>query len=213
MLTETIISWRRHEELEEKSIRVDEESGAPFRVGNDSTFSALDEDDLQTVVIENKLGCDIYLKKAEQNSETVELLPHEQSASTWMPPPRFSDRLNVAGESRESRRYVAVQIFESRYFIGVSRLDLRLGYLWGACQLESFPDDTRAVTFLAGSSLRVCCLVLPQWPEILKHMWSPVLPEGSPQRKILQNLEAVLDILQRHDLGNDMAPPHKGATK
>lgn len=84
------------------------------RDGNNLTFSALDEDDFQTVIVENKLGCDIYLKKIEHNSERVELLHHDTSTSAWIPPPRFSDRLNVANESREASHYVAVQIIEAK---------------------------------------------------------------------------------------------------
>ncbi|OVA16691.1 Peroxin/Ferlin domain [Macleaya cordata] len=111
---EATVSWKRYAELEQKSTKANKESGSQLTLGDDSTFSALDEDDFQTVIVENKLGCDIYLKKVEQNSETIELLQHEQYASAWIPPPRFSDRLNVVAESREGRNYVAVQIFEAR---------------------------------------------------------------------------------------------------
>ncbi|KAL5700718.1 hypothetical protein ACHQM5_026131 [Ranunculus cassubicifolius] len=111
---ETIISWRRHAELELKSKDINEETSSDPREGDASLFSALDEDDFQTVIIENKLGCDFYLKKVEQNAESIELIEHDQSASAWMPPPRFSDRLNAAVQSRESRCYVAVKIYESK---------------------------------------------------------------------------------------------------
>ncbi|KAI3834068.1 hypothetical protein MKX03_035864 [Papaver bracteatum] len=107
-------SWRRHAELEQKSAKPNEESGSLLSLGDDSIYSALDEDDFQTVVVENKLGCDIYLRKVEHNAETVELLQHDQYASAWIPPPRFSDRLNIVGESREGRNYVAVQISEAK---------------------------------------------------------------------------------------------------
>ena len=78
------------------------------------SFSALDEDDFQTLRIENKLGCDIYLRRIEQNSDTVNQLRHGDSASVWVPPPRFSDRLNFVDESREARYYVSIQIFEAK---------------------------------------------------------------------------------------------------
>lgn len=32
----------------------------------------------------------------------------------WIPPPRFSDRLNVVDESRESHCYIALQIIEAK---------------------------------------------------------------------------------------------------
>lgn len=111
---ETIVSWRRHIELEKKANKLNEEARDHQRDGNNLTFSALDEDDFQTVIVENKLGCDIYLKKIEHNSERVELLHHDTSTSAWIPPPRFSDRLNVANESREASHYVAVQIIEAK---------------------------------------------------------------------------------------------------
>lgn len=82
--------------------------------GESTTFSALDEDDLQTVIVENKLGCDIFVKKVEHEVDTVERLHHGDCVSVWIPPPRFSNRLNVADESREARYYVAVQILEAK---------------------------------------------------------------------------------------------------
>ena len=91
-----------------------QEAGDHQRHGEDPTFSALDEDDFQTVILENKLGCDIYLKKVEQNSDKVDQLRHGDSASVWIPPPRFSDRLNVADDSRDTRYYIAVQILEAK---------------------------------------------------------------------------------------------------
>ncbi|KAF9594340.1 hypothetical protein IFM89_030469 [Coptis chinensis] len=117
---QTISSWRRHAELEHKSTKTNEGASNSLRNEDDSSFSALDEDDFQTVIVENKLGCDIYLKKSEQNSESVELLQRDQHASVWMPPPRFSDRLNAAVETRETRCYVAVKIYECR---GLSVVD------------------------------------------------------------------------------------------
>lgn len=78
------------------------------------TLSALDEDDFQTMIIENKLGCDLYFRRTEQNFDKMELLQHDKCASLWLPPPRYSDRLNIADESREPRRYVSVQIVEAK---------------------------------------------------------------------------------------------------
>lgn len=94
-----------------------QEAGSHHKHGDGSKFSALDEDDFQTVIIENKLGCDIYVKRVEQNSDLVELLRHDDHASVWIPPPRFSDRLNVADELQEARYYVAVQILEAQVTI------------------------------------------------------------------------------------------------
>jgi hypothetical protein len=81
---------------------------------DDSSSPALNEDDLHRVVFENKLGCDLYLKKLEDNENIVELLQHESTVSLSMPPARFSDKLNVLSNSTESRYYVVIQIFESK---------------------------------------------------------------------------------------------------
>lgn len=91
-----------------------QEATGQRRDGGNETCSALDEDDFQTLVVENKLGCDIYVKKVEQNSDRVDQLHHGDCVSVWIPPPRFSDRLNVADESREARNYVAIQILEAK---------------------------------------------------------------------------------------------------
>jgi len=65
-----------------------------------------------------------FLKvKDKQNGRTllqdtveniIELLQHESKVSLLLPPPRFSDKLNVLFNSTESRYYVVVQIFESK---------------------------------------------------------------------------------------------------
>lgn len=87
-----------------------------MKKADDSSYSAaLNEDDSQRVVFENKLGCDVYLKKKlEDNENIIELLQHESKVSLLLPPPRFSDKLNVLSNSTESRYYVVVQIFESK---------------------------------------------------------------------------------------------------
>ncbi|KAJ7955294.1 calcium-dependent lipid-binding family protein [Quillaja saponaria] len=110
----SICSWRRELELDQKAVKLNEEVGGQQRHGEDPAFSALDEEDFQTVIVENKLGCDIYVKKVEQNIDTVEQLHHGTCASVWIPPPTFSDRLNVADESREAQYYIAVQILEAK---------------------------------------------------------------------------------------------------
>ncbi|KAL8205058.1 hypothetical protein R6Q57_010681 [Mikania cordata] len=112
---ETIASWKRLRELEQKAIKSYEEANS-HSIGEDgSIFSALDVDDFQTVTIENRLGCDIYVKKFDQSSGTVvNLLQYDDSASVWIPPSRYSDRLNSVDDSREGRCYIAVQIIEAK---------------------------------------------------------------------------------------------------
>ncbi|KAD5802908.1 hypothetical protein E3N88_14268 [Mikania micrantha] len=110
---ETITSWRRLREFEQKEIMSEKTSN--HSVSEDgSIFSALDVEDFQTVIIENRLGCDIYLKKYEQSACTVNLLQDNDSTSVWIPPSRYSDRLNSVDDSREGRCYIAVQIIEAK---------------------------------------------------------------------------------------------------
>ncbi|KAH1088253.1 hypothetical protein AAZX31_07G215500 [Glycine max] len=110
----SILSWRQQLDLEQKALKLNAEAGGQQGKGENTTFSALDEDDLQTVVVENKLGCDIFVKKVEHDVDTVDKLQNGDCVSVWIPPPRFSNRLNVANESREARYYVAVQILEAK---------------------------------------------------------------------------------------------------
>lgn len=93
--------------------------------------SALDEDDFQRVVFENKLGCDVYLKKLEDTENIIELLQHENQVSLLMPPPRFSDKLSVLSNTTEARYYVVIQIFESKVIHSYS-------YLCCALQIQHF---------------------------------------------------------------------------
>ncbi|XP_015689233.1 uncharacterized protein LOC102707936 [Oryza brachyantha] len=114
LLIETLISWKRQINLEKKSsIRIDDTVDSTKKA-DDLSCSALDEDDFQRIVFENKLGCDIYIKKLEDDEDIIELLQNENQISLFMPPPRFSDKLSVLSNSMESRYYVVIQIFESK---------------------------------------------------------------------------------------------------
>ncbi|KAL6634351.1 hypothetical protein ACP70R_027022 [Stipagrostis hirtigluma subsp. patula] len=114
LLIETLVSWRRQIDLEKKSSIKNEDTTESSKKADDSSCSALNEDDFQRVVFENKLGCDVYLKKLEDAENIIELLQHDCKVSLLMPPPRFSDKLNVLSNSTESRYYVVIQIFETK---------------------------------------------------------------------------------------------------
>ena len=88
-----------------------------LKIADDLSCSALDEDDFQRVVFENKLGCDVYIKKLEDTENTIELLHHDNQISLLLPPARFSDKLNVLSNSTEARYYVVIQIFESKVIL------------------------------------------------------------------------------------------------
>ncbi|CAN1281796.1 Intermembrane lipid transfer protein vps13A [Linum perenne] len=110
----TICSWRKQLELDEKATKLNEDSASQNTPGEEAAYSALNEDDFKTVIVENKLGCDLYLKRVEENIDVVDQLQHNDSTSVWVPPPRFSDRLKVADGSRDARCYVAVHILEAK---------------------------------------------------------------------------------------------------
>ncbi|ONK67151.1 uncharacterized protein A4U43_C06F16540 [Asparagus officinalis] len=114
MLIETIASWCRQNDLDRKPLNEEGVENVKSSHSHTLTFSALEEDDFQNVNIENKLGLDIYVRKVEQTSDNVLLLPHDNEAPLLIPPPRFSDRLNVVTKARETRFYVAIQILESK---------------------------------------------------------------------------------------------------
>ncbi|CAL5058295.1 unnamed protein product [Urochloa decumbens] len=114
LLMETLVSWRRQIDLEKSSSMKNGDTVGNTKKADDSSCSALNEDDFQRVVFYNKLGCDVYLKKLEDSENIIELLQHESKVSLLMPPPRFSDKLNVLSNSTESRYYVVIQIFESK---------------------------------------------------------------------------------------------------
>lgn len=120
MFAEAMVSWRKHKELEHIAMKLTEEADNLGANDDNPSYAALDEDEFQTLIVENKLGCDIRLKKVDRTTDTIDLLHPDDCTSVWMPPPRYSDRLNVADESREARRYVAVQILEAK---GLSVVD------------------------------------------------------------------------------------------
>ncbi|KAJ1696999.1 hypothetical protein LUZ63_005511 [Rhynchospora breviuscula] len=112
-LIETAVSWSRQNELEAISSKRSEEAREKLKKST-ASYSALNEDDFQKIIIENKLGCDVYFKRVEDMEESIGVLSNESQVSLFMPPPRFADKLNVVPKQVESRYYVAIQILESK---------------------------------------------------------------------------------------------------
>uniref|UniRef100_A0A6N2LUY9 PH domain-containing protein n=1 Tax=Salix viminalis TaxID=40686 RepID=A0A6N2LUY9_SALVM len=110
----TILSWRKQLELDQKAMKLNEGAGSHHKHEEDPTFSALDEDDFQTVIVENKLGCDLYLKQIVDNTDTVDQLHNDDCTFVWIPPPTFSDSLKVVDRSRRARCYVVIKILEAK---------------------------------------------------------------------------------------------------
>ncbi|KAH9312827.1 hypothetical protein KI387_027862 [Taxus chinensis] len=113
----SILSWRKQVEYEQQA-RIAKELE---KEGNDYTepvprqkSSALEEDNYEKVVIENQLGCDLFFRQYTNNFQDIELLKPDRSALVHLPPPKFTDRLNVVTETNASRHYVAVHILEAK---------------------------------------------------------------------------------------------------
>lgn len=82
--------------------------------------SALGDDDLEKFVIENKLGCDLYLKTSIDKFQAMEQLSTGSHSVVRMPPLRLPDKLISTDEMKNPRQFVAVHVSEVR----VSHLDL-----------------------------------------------------------------------------------------
>jgi vacuolar protein sorting-associated protein 13A/C len=76
--------------------------------------SALEENESQKLVFENRLGCDLYLRKLKDNFEQVELVRKDQSNLVHLPPPRFPDRFINVSDARPPRHFVAIHVSEAK---------------------------------------------------------------------------------------------------
>jgi vacuolar protein sorting-associated protein 13A/C len=76
--------------------------------------SALEENESQKLVFENRLGCDLYLRKFKDNFEQVELVHKDQSNLVHLPPPRFPDRFINVSDARPPRHFVAIHVSEAK---------------------------------------------------------------------------------------------------
>jgi hypothetical protein len=76
--------------------------------------SALEENESQKLVFENRLGCDLYLRKFKDNFEQVELVHKDQSNLVHLPPPRFPDRFINVSDAGPPRHFVAIHVSEAK---------------------------------------------------------------------------------------------------
>jgi hypothetical protein len=83
--------------------------------GNNSALSpALEEEDLETVVFENNLGSELYLRTFKDNFQKVTVVPAEQTYLIHLPPPKFPEKFMNAIDARQIRHYVVVHVSEAR---------------------------------------------------------------------------------------------------
>jgi vacuolar protein sorting-associated protein 13A/C len=80
----------------------------------DSLNCALEEDELEKLLVENKLGCDLYMRKFVDNFEQVECFPKDGSSLVHLPPVRFPDRFIDVTDSRPPRRFVAIHVSQAK---------------------------------------------------------------------------------------------------
>ncbi|XP_078433928.1 calcium-dependent lipid-binding family protein isoform X2 [Wolffia australiana] len=109
-----ILSWKGQMAREEKSCQKSSEPNVHSSAPSGLIVSALEEDDSHKVIVENKLGCGIYIRNGDPSPENIRLLENNEQASVTIPPPRFTNQFNAADMSRRIRHYVAIRILEAR---------------------------------------------------------------------------------------------------
>lgn len=91
------------------------QEGSDYKEPSPDTFnSALEEDELEKLLVQNRLGCDLYLRKFLDNFEQVECLSKDASSLVHLPPVRFPDRFVDVTDSRPPRHFVAVHVSEAK---------------------------------------------------------------------------------------------------
>ncbi|XP_024384462.1 uncharacterized protein [Physcomitrium patens] len=114
-LVQSVTSWRKQTELEEQARMTLEMEGSDYKEPSPDTFnSALEEDELEKLLVQNRLGCDLYLRKFLDNFEQVECLSKDASSLVHLPPVRFPDRFVDVTDSRPPRHFVAVHVSEAK---------------------------------------------------------------------------------------------------
>lgn len=89
---------------------------------HDSLNSALEEDELEKLLVQNKLGCDLYMRKFLDNFDHVECFPSDGSRLVHLPPVRFPDRFIDVNDSRPPRHFVAIHVSQAKVQISLTFL-------------------------------------------------------------------------------------------
>ncbi|KAG0568137.1 hypothetical protein KC19_7G189300 [Ceratodon purpureus] len=114
-LVESVMSWRKQTELEEQARMSLEMEGIDYKEPSlDSLNCALEEDELEKLLVQNKLGCDLYMRKFVDNFEQVECFPMDGSSLVHLPPVRFPDRFIDVNDSRPPRHFVAIHVSQAK---------------------------------------------------------------------------------------------------
>jgi len=91
------------------------QEGSDYKEPSHDTLNcALEEDELEKLLVQNSLGCDLYMRKFVDNFEQVECLPKDGNHLVHLPPSRFPDRFIDVTDPQPSRHFVAIHVSEAR---------------------------------------------------------------------------------------------------
>jgi vacuolar protein sorting-associated protein 13A/C len=86
-----------------------------YREQNHDTLNcALEEDELEKILVQNTLGCDLYMRRFVDDFEQVECLPKDSNHLVHLPPARFPDIFVDVTDSRPPRHFAAIHVSEAR---------------------------------------------------------------------------------------------------
>ncbi|KAL2613699.1 hypothetical protein R1flu_025391 [Riccia fluitans] len=114
-LVGAVLAWRKQAEFEEKArmvMQVDER--ADDDMDNSILSSALEEEDLEKVIVENSLGSELYLRTFKENFQKVTVLSDGDTSFVRLPPPKFPDKFMTGSDTRPIRHYVLVHVAEAK---------------------------------------------------------------------------------------------------
>lgn len=105
------------------------QEGSDYKVSSqDALNSALEEDELENILVHNSLGCELYMRKFLDNFEQVECLPADGKLLVHLPPSRFPDRFIDVTDPPPPRHYVAVHLSEARVQSSLERSYLNVSF-------------------------------------------------------------------------------------
>eukprot|EP00250_Pteridium_aquilinum_P021886 c25256_g1_i1 orf=924-13886(-) len=114
VLVDSLVSWKRQCELEQKATaKMDLEIDGVSDTSMTHISPALEEDDTEKVVLENKLGCDVVLRTFNHEFRDCKLLEAGNRLQIHVPPTKYGDAFTSEGLKLSYKR-IAVHISEAR---------------------------------------------------------------------------------------------------
>ncbi|KAG0559465.1 hypothetical protein KC19_10G107200 [Ceratodon purpureus] len=175
-LVESVMSWRKQTESEEQARMSLEMEGSDYREPDHDTLNcALEEDELEKILVQNTLGCDLYVRRFVDNFEQVECLSKNSNHLVHLPPARFPDIFVDATDSRLPRHFAAIHVSEARELhVNGDGNDqdfmcaLKLATTKSTDELRTIPQSARSrcvrpTAVIQGSE---CLLAEAKWNEV-----------------------------------------------